>query len=223
MKIQLTAVMVLMFASGAYSQFVSVTANKANLRAAPAQTGKIISVLDKNTLAKVVREKASWIQVDVDGTQGWLHRSTVTAVKEMRTNRLKRLTSNDSNETMGGERVVRTGEPTGGLVEEGLVKEPAGKRPLPKIVSGGILNGKATSLPKPAYPAGARALFVGWSVGVQVLIDESGRVVSAAAVSGHPLLRAAAVSAAQASTFSPTLLNGTPVKVSGIIIYNFAP
>ena len=58
---------------------------------------------------------------------------------------------------------------------------------------------------------------------VQVLIDESGRVVSASAVSGHPLLRAAAVSAAQGARFSPTLLSGQAVKVSGVITYNFVP
>jgi len=86
----------------------------------------------------------------------------------------------------------------------------------PKIVSGGVLNGKATSLPKPAYPAAAKAIHASGSVVVQVTIDEGGRVISASAVSGHPLLRAAAVSAAQGARFSPTLLSGQPVKVSGI-------
>lgn len=56
---------------------------------------------------------------------------------------------------------------------------------------------------------------------VQVLIDERGNVVSATAVSGHPLLRAAAVSAARSARFSPTMLSGQPVKVSGVITYNF--
>jgi hypothetical protein len=58
---------------------------------------------------------------------------------------------------------------------------------------------------------------------VQVTIDEQGDIVSATAVSGHPLLRAAAVEAARASKFSPTLLSGQPVKVSGVIVYNFVP
>ena len=94
-------------------------------------------------------------------------------------------------------------------------------KPVPKTVSGGVLNGKATSLPTPAYPAAAKAVRASGSVGVQVLIDESGRVVSASAVSGHPLLRAAAESAARGARFSPTLLSGQPVKVSGMITYNF--
>jgi len=95
--------------------------------------------------------------------------------------------------------------------------------PPPKTVSGGVLNGKATSLPKPAYPPAARAVRAGGAVSVQVLIDEGGRVVSATAVSGHPLLKAAAEGAARGARFSPTLLSGQPVKVSGVITYNFVP
>lgn len=90
-----------------------------------------------------------------------------------------------------------------------------------KQISGGVLNGKATSLPKPAYPPAARAVNAEGAVTVQVLIDEDGLVVSASAVSGHPLLRAAAVDAAKGATFSPTRLAGQPVKVSGVITYNF--
>lgn len=98
---------------------------------------------------------------------------------------------------------------------------PPPKKAPPKTISGGVLNGKATSLPKPAYPAAAKAIHATGSVTVQVLIDESGRVVSASATSGHPLLRAAAVSAAQGARFSPTLLSGQAVKVTGVITYNF--
>ncbi len=98
---------------------------------------------------------------------------------------------------------------------------PPPPKPKPKTISGGVLNGKATSLPKPGYPPAAKAIRASGAVSVQVLIDESGRVVSASAVSGHPLLRAAAVSAAQGARFSPTLLSGQPVKVSGVITYNF--
>jgi periplasmic protein TonB len=95
--------------------------------------------------------------------------------------------------------------------------------PVPKQISGGVLNGKATSLPKPAYPPAARAVRAAGPVSVQVLIDENGNVVSASAVSGNPLLRAAAVQAARGAKFSPTKLSGQPVKVSGVITYNFVP
>ncbi|MBC7901446.1 MAG: TonB family protein, partial [Saprospiraceae bacterium] len=93
----------------------------------------------------------------------------------------------------------------------------------PKTISGGVVNSKAVTLPQPSYPPAARAVSASGSVNVQVLIDENGKVVSANAVSGHPLLRGAAVEAARSATFKPTLLSGRPVKVSGVITYNFVP
>jgi TonB family protein len=92
-----------------------------------------------------------------------------------------------------------------------------------KIISGGVLNGKAISLPKPRYPAVGTAVKASGTVVVQVTIDENGNVISASAVSGHPLLRAAAVEAARDAKFSPTKLSGQPVKVTGVINYNFTP
>lgn len=100
---------------------------------------------------------------------------------------------------------------------------PPAKKEPPKTISGGVLNGKATSLPKPPYPPAAKAVRASGAVSVQVLISETGSVISASAVSGHPLLRPAAVSAARGARFSPTLLSGQPVKVSGVITYNFVP
>jgi len=103
----------------------------------------------------------------------------------------------------------------------GAEPPPPPKKEVPKQISGGVLNGKAISLPKPPYPPAAKAVRAGGSVSVQVLIDENGNVVSASAVSGHPLLRAAAAAAARGAKFSPTKLSGQPVKVSGVITYNF--
>jgi TonB family protein len=90
-----------------------------------------------------------------------------------------------------------------------------------KVVSGGVLNGKAVSKPQPEYPPIARAAGASGTVAVQILVDEKGKVVSASAVSGHPLLQQAAVAAAREARFSPTLLSGQPVKVSGVVTYNF--
>jgi TonB family protein len=113
----------------------------------------------------------------------------------------------------------------GGDAETGTPPPPAPPKPkpVPKQISGGVLNGKATSLPKPPYPPAARAVRASGAVSVQVLINEQGSVVSASAVSGHPLLRAAAVQAARGARFSPTMLSGQAVKVSGVITYNFVP
>lgn len=88
-------------------------------------------------------------------------------------------------------------------------------------ISGGVLNGKAISLPKPVYPAIAKAARASGTVIVQVTIDESGKVTEARAVSGHPLLQASAVQAARQARFPPTQLAGKPVKVTGTISYNF--
>jgi len=96
-------------------------------------------------------------------------------------------------------------------------------RPIPRQISGGVLNGEALSLPKPVYPPAARAVQATGAVSVQVLVDEEGNVISASAVSGHPLLRASAVEAARAAKFPVTRFSGQAVKVSGVITYNVIP
>ena len=88
-------------------------------------------------------------------------------------------------------------------------------------VSAGALDGKAASKPQPAYPPAAKAARAQGLVTVRVVVDETGSVVSAAAVSGHPLLQAAAVAAARQAKFPPTLKDGKPVRVSGTLSYNF--
>jgi protein TonB len=95
-------------------------------------------------------------------------------------------------------------------------------RPPVKPISGGVLNGKATTLPVPNYPPAARSSRASGLVVVEVVIDGAGKVISAKATSGHALLQQAAVQAAQQARFTPTLLSGQPVKVSGTINYNFA-
>jgi TonB family protein len=85
----------------------------------------------------------------------------------------------------------------------------------------GVITGLATYLPKPAYTEIAKRARAQGSVSVQVLIDESGRVISAKALSGSPFLTVEAQKAAMQARFAPTLLSNQPVKVSGIITYNF--
>lgn len=102
-----------------------------------------------------------------------------------------------------------------------IIGQASGEAPPKGAIIGGVLNGKAIALPKPEYPAIARAAHASGTVVVQVLIDEEGNVVSAHVVSGHPLLQAAAVAAAREAKFKPTTLSGQPVKVTGVIQYNF--
>lgn len=107
-------------------------------------------------------------------------------------------------------------------VRVSLEEPPPAPRPILKPVSGGVLNGTAISLPPPIYPEPARRMRTGGIVTVEVILDETGKVVSATATSGPTILRDAAVQAALKARFSPTKLSGQPVKVSGIINYKFA-
>ncbi len=91
----------------------------------------------------------------------------------------------------------------------------------PTMISGGVVNGKARNLVMPSYPAAAKSVGAKGEVKVQVVIDEDGNVISASAVSGHPLLKTSAVNAARSSKFTPTTLTGQKVKVTGFIIYQF--
>ena len=97
------------------------------------------------------------------------------------------------------------------------------KREIPKVVnlSKGVIKGNALSLPKPTYSAIAKQMRRQGDVTVQILIDENGNVVSAKAVSGHPVLIPETLRAARQARFKPTLLSGQPVKVSGLITYSF--
>jgi TonB family protein len=97
-----------------------------------------------------------------------------------------------------------------------------GPRPILKPVSGGVLNGTALHLPPPMYPDAAKRMRTQGTVTVEVVLDETGKVVSAVASSGPPILREAAVAAALKARFSPTKLSGQPVKVSGVINYKFS-
>ncbi|MCO6510894.1 MAG: TonB family protein [Aridibacter famidurans] len=91
----------------------------------------------------------------------------------------------------------------------------------PKRIAKGVLNELAIDLPAPEYPAAARAVGASGVVNVAVVISKDGDLISANAVSGHPLLRSAAVDAARRARFNPTLDEGVPVEVSGTIVYNF--
>jgi TonB family protein len=88
-------------------------------------------------------------------------------------------------------------------------------------ITSGALNGKAVSLPQPQYSPLARSARATGTVTIQVVIDETGSVIAAHPVEGHPLLRPASLAAAKQARFSPTKLCGEPVRVTGVITYNF--
>ncbi|MEP6820616.1 MAG: energy transducer TonB [bacterium] len=95
--------------------------------------------------------------------------------------------------------------------------EPGKRGPI----SAGVLNGRAISLPRPDYPADAKAAGAEGVVVIQVTVDEQGNVTEARALSGPKMLQEVSVNAALQAKFTPTLLQGEPVKVTGVIVYNF--
>jgi TonB family protein len=113
--------------------------------------------------------------------------------------------------------------PVGPVAQGGVRGAPvSAPKKLPRApISAGVFNGKAVSKPAPAYPAAAVKERVEGVVSVAIVIDEEGKVMAAEAVGGPELLREAAVAAALKSRFSITRLSGQPVKVSGIVTYNF--
>lgn len=105
--------------------------------------------------------------------------------------------------------------------KEEAVAENSAVAAAGRPVEGGVINGRSVSKPAPAYPLVAKFARAKGPVSVRILVNEQGEVVSAWAASGHPLLQAAAVDAASQAKFTPTLLSGRPVKVTGTITYNF--
>ena len=139
--------------------------------------------------------------------------------------------TSNANKVAGGGPEARSidSSQSSSSVDLGLEPPPAAAaeaapapRPILKPISGGVLNGTALSLPSPVYPDAAKRMRTSGTVVVDVVLDETGRVVSATASSGPPMLRDAAVQAALKARFSPTKLSGQPVKVSGNINYKFA-
>jgi periplasmic protein TonB len=104
--------------------------------------------------------------------------------------------------------------------------EPAPLPPTPPKattlrVSPPVILANVIDLPKPIYPELAKRARIHGPVNVQILVDETGKVVSAQAVKGSPMLTKAAVDAALRARFTPTKLGDQPVKVQGVITYNF--
>ncbi|MDQ1727921.1 MAG: periplasmic protein TonB [Pyrinomonadaceae bacterium] len=117
---------------------------------------------------------------------------------------------------------VRSNTNSGAPLVQLESEPPPAPRTILKPVSGGVLNGTAVSLPAPSYPDTAKRLRVSGLVSVEVIVDETGKVISATATGGPAQLREVAVQAALRARFSPTKLSGQPVKVSGSINYKFA-
>jgi len=88
--------------------------------------------------------------------------------------------------------------------------------------SEGVLQGSAVTKVQPLYPASAKRFNASGPVEVQIFISETGLVINAKAISGHPLLREAAVEAARKWVFKPTTMNGVPVETQLALTFVFS-
>ena len=83
------------------------------------------------------------------------------------------------------------------------------------------MQGSATKKVQPAYPAIAKAARAKGAVQVQITVNESGEVINARVINGHPMFRDAALRAAKQWRFKPTELSGVPVKAQGTLSFDF--
>ncbi|MBA2733974.1 MAG: TonB family protein [Acidobacteria bacterium] len=86
---------------------------------------------------------------------------------------------------------------------------------------GDCLNLKKVKLPFPRYPNAAKAARLSGAVEVELLVDETGQVISARALNGHSQLQGASLEAAYKAKFEPLVVGGRPVKVRGNLKYTF--
>jgi len=91
----------------------------------------------------------------------------------------------------------------------------------PLRISSNVLQGKVIERRVPIYPDLARRIRLQGDVAVELIISPEGRVESVRMVSGHPMFSQSALDAARNWRFSPTLLNGLPVRVTGVITFVF--
>lgn len=84
-----------------------------------------------------------------------------------------------------------------------------------------VLEGNAITRVEPNYPPPARMMKAFGTVKVQITVSETGTVIDAKAISGHQALRSAAVDAAYKWVFRPTTVDGVPIKVQGVLTFNF--
>lgn len=90
--------------------------------------------------------------------------------------------------------------------------------PAEGTILGGVLNDLAIELPA---PDAAKAANESGTVTVEVIVNEKGVVSTSSVVSGPQPLWRAAGEAARKARFDPPLHNGKPVKVAGVLTYEF--
>lgn len=131
----------------------------------------------------------------------------------------------ETSGTTQAQKVVRFDQPVNDITDSDVPDcSCSGKNVNPLFynsVWAGVIDGKTINKPTALYPQSLKSTNVRGVVAVSVLIDEAGHVVWAESLSGHPLLRRAAHNAACRARFSTSLIDGPPLRVSGILTYRF--
>lgn len=95
------------------------------------------------------------------------------------------------------------------------------------IVLNRFVNKRALNIPKPEVTNLNRQRHLqikeDQTVTIQIVVDESGKVIYAKAISGNPLLRGACENSARQAKFAPTFIDPGPIKVKALLTYKFKP
>ena len=122
---------------------------------------------------------------------------------------------------MGGVPGGVVGGVLGGIPAPAPPPPPPVQKKEPIRVGGNVQASKLVNRVEPVYPELAKRARVQGTVVLQVLVDEQGSVADIKVISGHQLLRDAASGAVRQWKYSPTLLNGEPVKVIATVTVLF--
>ena len=103
-----------------------------------------------------------------------------------------------------------------------LVAPPPPPTPREPLRIGGTIRAPAKIRDaQPIYPTLAQAAHVEGTVIIEAVLDESGRVQNLRVLRAHPMLQPAAVDAVRQWEYTPTLLNGVPVRVVMTVTVTF--
>jgi TonB family protein len=91
----------------------------------------------------------------------------------------------------------------------------------PHTISFGVLNSRGINIPKPPYPTAARSAGLSGQVVAIVIVDETGHVMWARVVTGHPLLQASVKTVVCQARLRPVRVAGRFVKAKGVLTYKF--
>jgi len=85
------------------------------------------------------------------------------------------------------------------------------------VVGGAVQAAKLMKQVVPAYPRAAIQTRISGTVQLLGIIAKDGTIQKLQVLSGHPLLRQAAIDAVSQWVYRPTILNGQPVEVEAPI------